>query len=121
RAAGFALEYEPFQLVYHPPYFEHADEIGTGGARFFMVEVIEPDSVEFERRLPRAGADRVGGRGVWLATALYREFRRTPPSEIALSCLLHELEAEVTRLPDLGETLSPRWLARIVERIHAGF
>ncbi|MEO8028573.1 MAG: AraC family transcriptional regulator [Bryobacteraceae bacterium] len=121
RAAGFSLEYQPFHLVYHPRQFEHADEIGDGGARFFTIEIPEADSGVFERNPPRAGADRMGGRAVWLASSLYRAFLDAPDSEMAMSCLTAELEAEVTRLPALAEEITPRWLSRVADRIHCEF
>jgi AraC family transcriptional regulator len=121
RAAGFSLEYEPFTIVYHPASFEHADEIGGGGARFFTIEIPASGSGQFDRRLPPAGADRLGGRAVWLASALYREFRRVPPSELALDCHAAALEAEATHLRELREDVTPRWLERVSDRIHAQF
>ncbi len=120
RAAGFSLEYKPFTMVYHPAYFEHADEIGEGGARFFMLEV-PPSHEEFDRKLPTAGAERQGGRSVWLAAALYREFLRPDASEMALQTCIVELEAQVTRLPKLGDHVTPHWLARVTDRIHDQF
>ncbi len=121
KAAGFSLEYPPFTIVFHSAGFEHADEIGIGGARFFTLEIPESNGTEFERKLPRAGADRIGGRSVWLASALYREFTRVDVAELALQTYIAELEAEVTRLPDLGEEMTPRWLARVADRIDTEF
>jgi len=121
HAAGFSLEYPPFTIVYHSPEFEHADEIGAGGAHFFTLEVPAATGTEFERKIPKAGADRMGGRSVWLASSLYREFTRADRSELALMTYIHELEAELSRLPDLGDEVTPRWLARVTERIQGGF
>src|SRR5687767_8746568 len=33
------VTYKPFSVMFHPPGTTHIDEIGTGGGRFFSVEV----------------------------------------------------------------------------------
>jgi AraC family transcriptional regulator len=110
------VDYAPGTLVFHPAGFQHEDEIGPGGGRFFLVEY--PDA--WLDRLPDGarGTDRAPGRRGCLALAidLLREHRLGAPA-LAIEAAAQELLAACLNAPAPRETARPRWLARVEERL----
>src|SRR5262245_24739387 len=77
RFGGRETVYKPMTIMFHPPDFEHRDEIGAKGGRFFSVE-IQPEWLDRLRNY--TGSSDVStalhsGELVWTATRLYREHR----------------------------------------------
>jgi hypothetical protein len=94
---GRTFRYGPLTVVYHPEHFTHSDEIGDGGAQFFIVEV-SPDMLG--RAVARAPAlhsvrDLSGGAAVWKMVRLYREVLAAHALPVSLEEQAAELVDEV--------------------------
>jgi AraC family transcriptional regulator len=117
QAGRLAIDYGPGTLVFHPAGFQHQDEIGPGGGRFFLVEY--PDA--WLDGLPdRArNANRAPGQRSCLALAidLLRE-HRLAATPLAIEAAALELLAACLSVPEPRERARPMWLARVEERLH---
>jgi AraC family transcriptional regulator len=117
------ISYTPLTIGFHPPGLTHDDEIGTGGGRFFNVEIesLWLDRLREIAPLPDVSTDLHGGEMVWLATRLYRECREfDAASPLAIEGLVLEMLATVARAR-IEEKRPPAWLSRVVDRLHAEF
>lgn len=124
RLGGKAVAYSPLTVVFYPPEVPHRVEVGAGGGHFFSVEM-EPSWTERLREysfVPEAITPVGGGDVGWLAMRLYREFREPDScSPLAVEGLVMAMLAAAARRGGEGERRVPRWLARAVELIRAGF
>jgi AraC family transcriptional regulator len=118
QAARTLIEYDPFTLVYHPPAFEHHDEIGSPGGLFFAIEP-SPDWLRFVQEetghLP--WCDLRGGPAVWRTLSLYRAFRSQ--DRTLIPDLLFDLAASSRRRPPAIDSLAPHWLHRVEDCLRA--
>ena len=117
------FEYARHSVHFHPPGVIHRDAIAPGGASFLIVEI---GDTLFRRALdlgPIAASrqDLRGGELSQLARRLERE-RRDPArrSPLVIEGLVLEMLGLVagSRRADTGR---PRWLAAVIERLHAGY
>src|ERR1041385_2124195 len=117
--------YRPMTIMYHPPDFEHRDEIADGGGRFFSVEL---RSDWLERLRDYTGSCQISselhsGELVWTATRLYREHKEFDAcSALAVEGLLLEMLAVAGRISALKEyDGAPLWLCRVIDLLQAEF
>lgn len=115
------MEFRHGASVYHPPDFEHSDEIGPGGGTFFGVQ-LDP---EFLRNADRKGA--ADGADVHtledagahvLLGALYGALC-SAADRLTLDALAAELASRLVAPGPVGLGAAPAWLARAEERLRA--
>lgn len=117
------IEYRPLTLVFHPAETSHTDEIGPRGGLFFTIELDEvflqdlaaaggstPPVVSLQDRAPS-----------WAALRLYRQSLTGVLTTLSLQESLLEIVAHTLGTPTIQETTGPRWLARVIDVIHARF
>ncbi|MBL8227114.1 MAG: helix-turn-helix transcriptional regulator [Bryobacterales bacterium] len=107
------IEYQPFTLVSHPAHFEHRDEIGDGGAQFFIVE-FRGDWLD--RR--QAQFDIQGGEAVWAALRLACRVHDGP---LAAEAGVAELLGALNGGRWTAEKREPRWLTAVEDRLREEF
>jgi AraC family transcriptional regulator len=109
-SAGVTFRYAPLTIAYHPPSCPHADEIGTTGGRFFIIELSpELQSRIDDARMPVTVSEVSGGPVVWLAWRLWESAFDSAVSPVEVESLLYELcGAAATMRRD--EAHEPRWL-----------
>jgi AraC family transcriptional regulator len=119
-----AVAYQPLSVMWHPPSVTHSDEIGGAGGSFFIVEVQDYwlERLREHSALPDTLGDLRGGELAWLALRLYREYKESPQcSPLMIEGIVLEMLALASRAVAAGERQAPKWLARAVEALHAGF
>ena len=122
---GKAIECGPSQLIFRPAEEVHADHIGRGKVRCFIIEV----GTEWLARLRDYSirmSEPVGFRSsslVWLAMRLRSESRRADDfTSLAVEGLMLELVAEAARgSKRVSERGRPRWLERAKGILHENF
>jgi AraC family transcriptional regulator len=110
-----AVDYAPGTLVFHPPGFEHEDEIGPGGGTFLLVEYTAERLEELRDEHPRARAEAGPRPALALALDLLREHRLGSPP-LGAEAVALELLAACVRVPAPREA-APGWLSRVEERL----
>lgn len=124
RYVSRAVEHRSPSLTYYPPALEHQDEVGAGGGRFLVVD-LEP--AWLERALgggPREAGPRAlsADRALRAAWQLRRELADSPdPCSLETEGLVLELLAGLDADAGARERSRPRWLGRVLERLHAGY
>jgi len=111
-AAGFAVRYEPYTLVFHDALTEHRDAIEEGGCRMFFVELLAPWS-ETIAAAPRPAHlfEMDGSAPAWLILRLHREFLcGDTASPLIVESVLFELCAYVS-LAVAEPSPEPEWIA----------
>ncbi len=119
RFAGRTIEYQPFTLAFHPPYFSHHDEIGAQRARFFAVE-FDPTYMAMLSAEARPEIELQGGKAAWIAVELYGKFLHGM-EPLGAEALITELFVEASRRKSQLERSAPHWLARVEERLRAEY
>ncbi|WP_160312797.1 helix-turn-helix transcriptional regulator [Jiangella alkaliphila] len=120
RYDGRCHEYEPLTVWWHRPGVVHDDAVGTGGGRFFNVELTAGGT----QLLAQAGPSRRDfheerTRVVWLACRLLRELRQWRPcSTLVAESLALELAGCALRHAERPPSSPPGWLARVVQQLH---
>lgn len=109
-------------VVYHPSQEEHADCMGTGGARCFNLELGPSltDRLEQDRRLPRKRTALGPGRATALGVALrLRGGVQAGLTRLVVEETVLELLAELWgwARPGFGDARRPRWLGGALERL----
>ena len=118
------IVYKPMTIAFHPPDFEHRDEIANGGGRFFSIEL---QRVWLDRLREYTGTAEIStglhsGELVWLAARLYRERKEfNACSPLAIEGLLLEMLAVVGGATHAREPTAPAWLSRTVDLLHGEF
>jgi AraC family transcriptional regulator len=111
----------PLAMVLRPAQAEHRDEIGPGGALFLCVDIAPAywqALADAEVRLHRRAFD---DRPMsCMALRLLKELceKRSGWRDVADS-LVHELVTECVANPRRVQRREPRWLRRVLERLHA--
>jgi AraC family transcriptional regulator len=116
------ISYDPFTAVFHGSALVHRDEIGEGGARFFIVELDEAwqETIECHGGAPRHAYELHGDGASWVALRLYHDFVADSGSEEAIEESILELCAY---LPDAApaDTCRPAWLDAVVALLLENF
>ena len=119
------IVYKPMMIMFHPPDFEHQDEIARAGARFFSIEL---QRLWLDRLREYTGSAQIStelhmGELVWIATRLYREHKEYSDacSSLAIEGLLLEMLAVAGRATNVRELNAPAWLSRTVDLLRAEF
>jgi AraC family transcriptional regulator len=116
--------YKPLTVMFHPPGTTHIDEIGSGGGRFFSVE-IKAEWIERLRECNGAidlDSSLHEGDLAWLAMRLYREHKQMDAcSMLTIEGLVLEMLAFVGRIKDVKEQHGPAWLLRAIDLLHSEF
>jgi len=119
---GTVRTVEELTLVFHPAGSSHSDRWHGGIGRCFSFEVplARLELAADNPPLPDHSVELCRGDAIWLATQLYREFRRAGDvSRLAIDGLLLEILAAVT--PDRSRKIAltpPKWLTQSHELIH---
>jgi AraC family transcriptional regulator len=115
--------HEPMSVLWHRSGIYHKDRIGSGGGRFFTVEV-RPDTVESLREyrgIPPDLAEQSTDL-VWLATRLFHEFKNWHEcSELIAEGLVLEMLGACGRHAATTERQPPNWLNTVVEKLNDEF
>ena len=123
RSGAVTIAYEPLTVAFLPPKVAHADTVGEGGCRFFIVELTDAwmETVASYGPVCEHLTDLHGGVATWLAVRLYNEYRNfDSTSQIVVESLLYELCGHIYRMkPD--ETEEPPWLHQTREKIENDF
>lgn len=122
-SGGKTVTSTPMTISWHRPGIIHKDEIGTGGGRFFMIEV-RPESIRQLEQLARLPEDFYVKNNslVWLAGRLYHEFKNWQlGSGLIADGVTLEMLAHLARKNLKKETRAPVWLLRVVEKLNAEF
>lgn len=115
------LESKPLDVVFHPAAFEHKDEIGASGARFFSLEINS-------RWLSRIGAQdissvapaRLTGDAAVTMRRLLAGVLDGQTTHLRAESLVAELLAGLTKSEAAVEK-RPKWLARVEEFLRSQF
>ena len=121
--AGNSVSPSPMTISWHRPGLIHCDEIGTGGSRFFMVE-LKPEAVSRFQEFARLPADFYirGNALVSLASRLYAEFQNWDPfSDLTAEGITLEMLAFLARSSINREKHPPIWLIRVIDKINAEY
>jgi AraC family transcriptional regulator len=114
----------PLALSFYPTGSVHAESYCAPG-RHFLLEM-DADWIEYARegdlRLD-VRADLQNGPPAWLMMKIYREFRRFEPDSPALieGFVLELLDKTSRTVAGAVEVSAPRWLAVVIELLHARF
>ncbi len=122
RISGTSALRVPGQVLFHPAGLNHANHYGRDGARILGIALERAwlDDVCAGCRLPERSLE-LNGSATHLALRSYRElYQEDAAARLALEGLVLELVAEVSRraLPP-PDRRAPRWLARVLELLHA--
>ena len=118
------VTYKPFTVMFHPSETTHIDEIGTGGAHFFGVEVKKEWTDRLRECVGPRDLDSSLHEGdlAWLAMRLYREHKQLDAcSVLTIEGLVLEMLAIVGRMKDVRETHTPPWLKRAMDLLNEEF
>ncbi len=122
RINGAGAQRVPGQVLFHPAGLGHANHYGRDGARILGIALERGwlDDVCAGCLLPERSVE-LNGSAANLALRAHRElYQEDAAARLALEGLVLELAAEVSRRalppPDRG---APRWLARVLELLHA--
>jgi AraC family transcriptional regulator len=115
----------PSTLVFHPAGEPHSNRWHGAGGRVFHIDISQARAGSIRDHAPvlDGPAEFRGGVAPWLASRLYREYRRPEgASPLALEGLALEILAEASRqavhAPDRAP---PRWLLRARDLLHDRF
>jgi AraC family transcriptional regulator len=119
------IECKPSHLIFRPAEEVHADHIGNGNVRCFIIEV----ETEWLTRLHKYSIrmdEPAGFQGrslVWLAMRLRHEAQRADDfTPLTVEGLMLEIAAEVARgSTRISERKHPQWLERAKEILHENF
>ena len=112
-------------VFFHPQDAEHSERFGEEGGRLFNIQLGGSWLAGLDRfgiEPPQRQVEAAGGRMGWLATALYREFRRFDTASdlaidgLALALLAHVVRHQAPRV----RAGRPGWLARVEALLHDG-
>lgn len=120
-----AIDCKPSQIIFRPAEEVHADHIGNGNVRCFIIEV----GTDWLTRLHRYSIRMSEPAGfqssslVWLAMRLRKESQRMDDfTPLTVEGLMLELVAELARgSKNISEHKRPQWLERAQEILHEGF
>ena len=110
-------------MAFHPPGMTHSDEVGSGGALFFTIELRN----EWVQRLSvhsmgmESLPDLAGGILTSRVAKLYHDYKRGSVSTIDAESLVFEMMAKVCRLRAIQERAEPWWMGRVRDLLHASF
>jgi AraC family transcriptional regulator len=109
------ISYDPFTAVFHGSGLVHCDEIGDGGARFFVVELNDAwqETIERHGGAPQHAFELHGDGASWVALRLYHDFVMDTASEESAEESLLELCAYLPEAPP-PDTSRPAWLDAVV-------
>lgn len=126
RFEGRSWTARPTTVFYHPRGARHSERFGARGGRLFNVQLGGDWLARlgaFDVRPPDRQVDATGGRLTWIATSLYREFRRDDTaSDLAIDGLAVALLAQVVRHA-AGRVAGrrPAWLDRVEQLLQDRF
>jgi AraC family transcriptional regulator len=111
-----SVDYRPYTIVFHPPMMSHHDVIGTGGARFFAVELTAPwlETIA-SYGTPLRELSRLDGEdATWLAVRLHEEYLHgDAASDFTIESLLFELCGWAAHEAARVDATAPPWLAAV--------
>ncbi len=116
--------YKPLTVMFHPPGTTHIDEIGSGGGRFFNVEIKTEWIERLRECIGAIDLDSALHEGdlAWLAMRLYREHKQVDAcSMLTIEGLVLEMLALVGRMKNVKEQHGPAWLGRALDLLHSEF
>jgi AraC family transcriptional regulator len=112
----------PSVLVFHPAGELHSNRWHRAGGRVFHIDISQAraGSIREHASVLDGPAEFRGGVAPWLASRLYREYRRPDgASPLALEGLALEILAEASRQADHApDRPPPRWLPRARDLLH---
>ena len=119
RTSQSEMEFKQNEAVFHPRTFEHRDEIGQNGGRFFCIQ-LDPNSLEHFREESGTRAIKVvrDARAYVALAELFTGLCRDD-SPLAIESAAAEV-AGALFAPEPATHIAPRWLARVVEQIEQG-
>jgi AraC family transcriptional regulator len=118
-----SLFYSPMTVLWRQAEISHKDKIESGSSHFFFVEIKRDyfeKLLEYEK-VPERLSER-SGMLTWLAARLRGEIRdERVYSPLVAEGITLEMLGYLARRGVTLEKRSPRWLARVVERLNAEF
>jgi AraC family transcriptional regulator len=118
-----SFSYRPMTIWWHRPGILHKDEVGSGGAHFFNIE-IQPQYLERLQQVMKLPEDfHVQSNPlVWSACRLYHEFKNWQAgSELIAEGITLEMLGYSSQKQFLNNTRPPRWLQRVIEKLNDEF
>lgn len=122
RSGPITIAYKPLTVAFLPPQTPHADTIGEGGCRFFIVEVQQRwmDAIRSFGVIDHL-AELDGGDATWLGMRLYNEYReREATSSLVVESLLYELCSHIPGMRN-DDAMEPAWLHDVLTAIQGRF
>jgi AraC family transcriptional regulator len=122
HSGPITIAYKPLTVAFLPPQTPHADTVGEGGCRFFIVEVGQRwmDAIRSYGAIDHL-AELHGGEATWLGMRLYNEYReRQATSALAVESLLYELCSHIPGMRN-DDTAEPAWLRDLLVTIQERF
>ena len=116
RRDGRKIDVPKFSTVYHPPGMSHQDEVGSGGGRFFTIELDRAWLAACGADYSLAAPKMVEGRP--LALRLYFTYKRRTLSPLDVETVVLELLGAALGDDVRREAILPGWLRRSLETIH---
>jgi AraC family transcriptional regulator len=115
----------PSTLAFHPAGEPHSNHWHSAGGRVFHIDISRARARSISEHGPilDSPAEFLGGVAPWLASRLYREYRRSQgASPLAMEGLALEILAELARNgANVPERTPPYWLLRARDVLHDRF
>ncbi|MGA2761252.1 MAG: AraC family ligand binding domain-containing protein, partial [Candidatus Cybelea sp.] len=118
HSGAVTIAYKPLTVAFLPPKVPHADTIGDGGCRFFIVEVQQRwmDAIRSYGVVDHL-AELHAGDATWLGMRLYNEYReRQATSALVVESLLYELCSHIPGM-QIDDAAEPPWLRDVLATI----
>jgi AraC family transcriptional regulator len=122
HSGAITIAYKPLTVAFLPPEVPHADTIGEGGCRFFIVEVQQRwmDAIRSYGVVDHL-AELHAGDATWLGMRLYNEYReRQATSALVVESLLYELCSHIPGM-QIDDAAEPPWLRDVLATIQQRF
>jgi AraC family transcriptional regulator len=116
RAGRAEFRYRPLTVVFHPPSLAHFDQIEAEESRLVSLEVAPRFFEEHDLvRPPLASQSMAASR---LLLSLYAETRSREVTALEVESAAVELLAGASKTRAIDEQSMPRWLTRVIDRLH---
>jgi AraC family transcriptional regulator len=117
RAGRAEFRYRPLGVVFHPPSLAHLDAVEASESLLVTLEIPPGFFDEHDvARPPLASQSLAASR---LMLSLYAETRARDVVALDVESVTIELLADASRQRSFDEQTAPRWLSRVIDRLHS--
>lgn len=116
RAGRAEFRYRPLTVVFHPASLAHFDEVEAEESRLLSLEVSARFFEEHDLARPPLALQAMSASRLLLS--LYAETRVREVSPLDVESTAIELLADASKTRAIDEQSMPRWLTRVIDRLH---